>query len=142
MISTEKQVIAFKPCENKTKVREGVTNRGVGGLALEARSDRDAKRWLYRYRINGKQHELQLGSYPAMKLREARQAHREAVKLVELGLDPRKQRAYEKANNLAAWTMQEAFDRWVEHYQQTPGRNKQPPTPKTVTQQHGGGVVT
>tara|TARA_R110000796_G_scaffold227446_1_gene344224 strand:- start:7042 stop:8367 length:1326 start_codon:yes stop_codon:yes gene_type:complete len=137
MLSTEKQVIAFKPAEGKAKVREGVTNRGVGGLALEARSDREAKAWLYRYRINGKQCELQLGTYPAMKLTEARQAHREAVKVVEQGLDPRKQRASEKATNLAAWTMQDAFNRWIEHYQQQPGRNKQPPTAKTVGQQHG-----
>jgi len=137
MLSTEKQVIAFKPADGKAKVREGVTNRGVGGLALEARSDREAKAWLYRYRINGKQCELQLGTYPAMKLTEARQAHREAVKVVEQGLDPRKQRASEKASNLAAWTMQDAFNRWIEHYQQQPGRNKQPPTAKTVAQQRG-----
>ncbi|MDP4556261.1 tyrosine-type recombinase/integrase [Halomonas meridiana] len=137
MLSTEKEVIAFKPADGKAKVREGVTNRGVGGLALEARSDREAKAWIYRYRINGKQCELQLGTYPAMKLTEARQAHREAVKVVEQGLDPRKQRASEKAINLAAWTMQDAFNRWIEHYQQTPGRNQQPPTAKTVTQQHG-----
>lgn len=137
MLSTEKQVIAFKPADGKAKGREGVTNRGVGGLALEARSDREAKAWLYRYRINGKQCELQLGTYPAMKLTEARQAHREAVKVVEQGLDPRKQRASEKATNLAAWTMQDAFNRWIEHYQQQPGRNKQPPTAKTVAQQYG-----
>lgn len=137
MLSTEKQVIAFKPADGKAKGREGVTNRGVGGLALEARSDREAKAWLYRYRINGKQCELQLGTYPAMKLTEARQAHREAVKVVEQGLDPRKQRASEKATNLAAWTMQDAFNRWIEHYQQQTGRNKQPPTAKTVAQQHG-----
>ncbi|MCD1651357.1 tyrosine-type recombinase/integrase [Halomonas meridiana] len=137
MLSTEKQVIAFKPADDKAKVREGVTNRGFGGLALEARSDREAKAWLYRYRINGKQCELQLGTYPAMKLTEARQAHREAVKVVEQGLDPRKQRASEKATNLAAWTMKDAFNRWIEHYQQQPGRNKQPPTAKTVAQQRG-----
>jgi len=137
MLSTEKQVIAFEPADGKAKAREGVTNRGVGGLALEARRDRDAKAWLYRYRIGGKQKELQLGTYPAMRLTEARQAHREAVKVVEQGLDPRKQRAAEKATNLAAWTMQDAFNRWIELYQQTPGRNKQPPTAKTVAQQRG-----
>ncbi|MGM0855899.1 MAG: integrase arm-type DNA-binding domain-containing protein [Pseudomonadota bacterium] len=137
MLKTEKQIIAFKPGKGRIKAREGITNRGVGGLSLEARSDRESKRWLYRYRINGKQHELQLGNYPAMSLSEARQAHREAVKVVEHGLDPRKQRASEKAVNLAAWTMQDAFNRWIELYQQTPGRNKQPPTAKTVSQQHG-----
>ncbi|WP_404471044.1 tyrosine-type recombinase/integrase [Vreelandella venusta] len=137
MLSTEKQVIAFKPADGKEKIREGVTNRGVGGLALEARNDRVAKAWIYRYRINGKQFELQLGTYPAMKLAEARQAHRDAVQVVEKGLDPRKQRASEKANNLAAWTMQDAYERWIEAYEQTPGRNKQPPTTKTVSQQRG-----
>ncbi|MGP9507998.1 MULTISPECIES: tyrosine-type recombinase/integrase [Halomonas] len=137
MLSTEKQVIAFKPADGKEKIREGVTNRGVGGLALEARNDRVAKAWIYRYRINGKQFELQLGTYPGMTLAEARQAHREAVKVVEKGLDPRKQRASEKACNLTSWTMQYAFERWIEAYEQTPGRNKQPPTTKTVSQQRG-----
>ncbi|MDN6298455.1 MAG: tyrosine-type recombinase/integrase [Halomonas sp.] len=138
MLSTEKQVIAFKPAEGKAKAREGVTNRGVGGLALEARRDREAKAWLYRYRIGGQQKELQLGTYPAMRLTEARQAHREAVKVVEQGLDPRKQRAAAKATNLAAWTMQDAFNHWIEHYQKEPVRNKKPPpTAKTVAKQRG-----
>jgi|TARA_A100001518_G_scaffold3975_1_gene4771 hypothetical protein len=70
MLSTEKQIIAFKPSVGKEKIREGVTHRGVGGLALEARNDRVAKAWIYRYRINGKQLELQLGTSPAITLVE------------------------------------------------------------------------
>lgn len=136
-LTTSKAVENFQAPEGKTKARMVVSNGKLGGLALEARPDREAKRWIYRYRQGEKVVEYQLGSFPQMKLGEARQAHRDAFELVRQGIDPRKQRKAIKAANQAAWTMGEAFDRWIDFYASAPARGGQPPTERTVLKQKG-----
>ncbi|MBB3190939.1 integrase [Halomonas cerina] len=106
-------------------------------MALEARADRETKSWLYRFNIGGKQYEMTLGASPAMGLRAARDAHGEAAKLVVKGIDPRKHRKAEKARNMSAWTMNEAFERWIDFYANSPGRRGSVPTPRTVMKQRG-----
>ena len=133
-ITTDRQVAAFTPDEGQHKARNAVANRSIGGLCIEARADRRTKPWLYRFRLGGKQIEMTLGAYPLMSLAEARQAHADAAKLVEKGIDPRKHRAAEKARNVAAWTMQEAFDQWIASYAQANTKRGHPPTLKTVAQ--------
>ncbi len=81
--------------------------------------------------------EYQLGSFPQMSLAEARQAHKVAFELVRQGIDPRKQRKAVKAANQAAWTMGEAFERWIDFYASAPARGGQPPTERTVRKQKG-----
>lgn len=127
----------YQAPEGKTKARVVVSNGKLGGLALEARSDREAKRWIYRYRQGEKVVEYQLGSYPQMKLGEARQAHRDAFELVRQGIDPRKHRKAIKAANQAAWTMGEAFEKWIDFYATAPARAGVPPTERTVLKQKG-----
>lgn len=136
-LTTSKAVESFRVCKSKTKVRAVVSNGKLGGLALEARHDREAKRWIYRYRQDDKVVEYQLGSYPQMKLSEARQAHRDAFELVRQGIDPRKHRKAIKAANQAAWTMEEAFERWIDFYATAPVRGGTPPTERTVSKQKG-----
>ncbi|UYG06777.1 tyrosine-type recombinase/integrase [Halomonas sp. M4R1S46] len=136
-ITTDRQVAAFMLPEGRNKARRAVSNRGIGGLALEARTTREAKTWVFRFRLAGNAVEMALGRYPGMSLAEAREKHRDAAKLVEKGIDPRKHRKAEKARNEAAWTMGHAFERWIVFYEQTPGRGKRLPTPKTVGQHKG-----
>ena len=136
-LTTSKAVENFRARVGKTKARAVVSNGKLGGLALEARPDREAKRWIYRYRQGDKVAEYQLGSYPQMKLGEARQAHRDAFELVKQGIDPRKHRKAVKAANQAAWTMGEAFEKWIDFYATAPVRGGTPPTERTVLKQKG-----
>ncbi|ART64009.1 tyrosine-type recombinase/integrase [Kushneria marisflavi] len=136
-ITTSKGIENFSVPEGRKKARLAVSNGGYGGLALEARTDREAKSWLYRYRVVDKTVEQQLGSYPQMGLAKARKKHREAAELVRQGIDPRKHRKAEKARNQAAWTMSEAFDRWIEFYASSPSRSGKVPTERTVSKQRG-----
>lgn len=136
-LTSSKAVENFKTSEGKTKTRAVVSNSKLGGLALEARSDREAKRWIYRYRQGDKVVEYQLGSYPQMGLGEARQAHRKAFELVRQGIDPRKHRKAIKTANQAAWTMGEAFEKWIDFYATAPARGGTPPTERTVLKQRG-----
>ncbi len=50
------------------------------GLSFEITTT-GVKRWLYRYRLDGKQQMLILGRYPGLSLEKARKAHREANEL-------------------------------------------------------------
>lgn len=136
-ITTPNEVAAFTLPEGRTKARRPVKSKHGSGLALEVRADRETKAWLYRFRVGGRQHEMQLGAYPAESLKQARELHAAAVALVRRGIDPRKHRAAEKASNAARWTMGDAFAAWIEHYATAPGRSGEPPTARTVAKQRG-----
>ena len=53
--------------------------------------------WVYRYRLNGKDRETSVGSYPAMTLAQARIKHAELRALVLKGIDPVGERRKAKA---------------------------------------------
>ena len=57
------------------------------GLSLVVRPS-GSKSWCVRYRYNGKQRRLTLGTYPVISLADARELARDKLKLVELGRDP------------------------------------------------------
>ena len=96
-----------------------------GGLYLEV-SPAGSKRWFYKYRKNGKEARMALGSYPDVSAKEARSA-RDAAKLQKAdGFDPVQVRKVEK---LKALTPAEAtfkatalewyaikVDSWSSHY--------------------------
>lgn len=66
-----------------------------GGLYLEV-SPTGSKRWFWKYRMDGKEGRMALGSYPAVGLTAARKA-RDAAKLQKAGgVDPVKARKVEK----------------------------------------------
>lgn len=46
------------------------------------------KSWFYIYHHHGRKRRMTLGSYPAMGLKDARQAHAEAARLLAQGIDP------------------------------------------------------
>lgn len=71
----------LKPKTKPFKVADG------GGLFLLVQPT-GAKWWRYKYRFNGKEKLMALGAYPTVTLREARNRHHNARKLVEAGSDP------------------------------------------------------
>ena len=74
-----------KPTENG-ELRTIKLSDGYG-LNLEVR--RDGKFWFYAYRLYGKQLKLSLGSYPNVKLSDAREMHEKAWLMTQMGEDPR-----------------------------------------------------
>lgn len=57
------------------------------GLFLLVRST-GLKSWRWKYRFHGKEKLLTFGTYPAMSLADAREAHADAMKLLKSGVDP------------------------------------------------------
>ncbi len=96
-----------------------------GGLYLEV-SPAGSKRWFYKYRKDGKEGRMALGSYPAVGAKDARNA-RDAAKLKKsTGVDPVQVRKVEKlkattpaANTFKATALEwyaMKLDSWSSHY--------------------------
>lgn len=68
----------------------------AGGLYLEVAKN-GSKRWFVKYRFNGKEKRLALGSYPAVSLKDARQGRDAARMTREDGVDPVQARQVQKA---------------------------------------------
>jgi integrase len=58
-----------------------------GGLYLHV-TGTGSKLWRYQFRLNGRQSIASLGKYPVMSLKDAREAHLAAQKLVAQGINP------------------------------------------------------
>lgn len=58
------------------------------------------KRWLYRYKINGKNGKFILGRYPELSLAEARKVHQQAKQLVKQGINPSQEKRRKKLENI------------------------------------------
>ncbi len=69
-----------------------------GGLFLLIATT-GGKLWRYSYRLGGKQNTLTLGSYPDTSLKEARDRHTAARKILAAGVDPNENRKNEIAAN-------------------------------------------
>lgn len=63
-------------------------HRDSNGLYLNV-SKTGAKSWVYRYQMHGKRHEIGLGSYAHVPLKEARELAGDARKAQNRGLEPR-----------------------------------------------------
>lgn len=70
-----------------------------GGLYFEITLS-GVKRWLYRYKIEGKESTYIIDRYPALSLEQARKAHAEARKLVKVGQNPARARKNIKLANV------------------------------------------
>ena len=69
-----------------------------GGLYLEVAAT-GSKRWFWKYRFDGKEKRLAIGSYPGVKLKDARSARDDARKLHQQGTDPAQQRQLDRATS-------------------------------------------
>jgi hypothetical protein len=58
------------------------------------------KRWLYRFKINGKNGMYVIGRYPELSLKQARIKHQEAKQLVKQGIKPGKVRREIRTENI------------------------------------------
>ncbi|WDA41447.1 tyrosine-type recombinase/integrase [Erythrobacter sp. BLCC-B19] len=79
---TDKGVRAAAPKDKAYKVSDS------GGLFLHV-SPKNHKSWRFKYRLDGKEQLLTLGTYPEVSLAEAREKRNDARKLLREGRDPR-----------------------------------------------------
>ncbi|PPC79923.1 MAG: integrase [Methylotenera sp.] len=100
-----------KPKEKNYKLSDS------GGLYIEISSG-GGKWWRYKYRFEGKEKRISLGTYPDTSLSEARDKHRDARKLLAKKIDPSEDRKSLKVSNkLKATNTFElvALDWWRSH---------------------------
>lgn len=83
------------PSEKPRKLSDG------GGLLLEIRPE-GGKWWRWRYRFDGKEKMVSLGTYPAVSLADARSRRNEARAQVAAGVDPSQARKAGKAAKVQA----------------------------------------
>lgn len=86
---------AAKPKDKEYSIKDG------GGLELVVKID-GAKRWLFRYRIDGKQTKVGFGIYPQTTLESARRKAEECRQQIAEGIDPGVIRRQEKAQKTIA----------------------------------------
>jgi integrase len=95
MALTDLQIKNAKPGTGIVKLSDG------GGLQLWLTPD-GAKRWRLAYRFDGKQKALAIGVYPAVGLKDARDAREAAKRLLAGGQDPSIARKVAKASRIEA----------------------------------------
>jgi integrase len=86
---TDRQIANAKPGPKRQRIFDG------GGLYLEV-TPAGGKWWRFKYRIDGKEKLLSLGTYPDTSLKDARARHETARKQVAAGVDPSGARKAEK----------------------------------------------
>lgn len=91
-----------------------------GGLYLRIRSDDTPKAWFYRYTLRGQAKKMHLGSYPTIRLADARETADRYRKDAKRGIDPMLERdkhraalEAEAAKLSARITVNNLFDRWL-----------------------------
>lgn len=75
-----------------------------------------ARSWILLYHLNGRRHEMGLGSCATFGAAEARKRAAEYRQLVHAGIDPRVHRDAEKAKNLAAAQARKTFSTCASEY--------------------------
>jgi len=106
MSLTVTAIKAFKPKAKPYKEFDG------GGLYLEV-APSGGKWWRLKYRFDGKEKRISLGTYPAIGLQDARQRKDEAKGLLARGIDPGEQKKQAKVER---YTFEAAGERWYEHH--------------------------
>jgi Arm DNA-binding domain len=104
-VLTDSALRGLKPREAAFKVTDG------GGLYVLVMPN-GARYWRYNYVLRGRAKTLALGQYPAIKLKEAREAHQAAREKVKAGVDPVQARQTEEAERQNRKTFKDAADRW------------------------------
>ena len=87
---TDNSVRNAKPADRQLKLFDG------GGMFLLVQP-KGGKLWRLKYRFDGKEKLLSLGSYPEITLKDARARRHLARKQLANGIDPGEQRKAEKA---------------------------------------------
>ena len=111
MALTDTEIRRSKPAERAYKLFDG------GGLHLLV-TPSGGRLWRWKYRFEGKERQLALGSYPTLTLADARERHATARKQLANGVDPMAERKAEKTAVLVATehTFQKIAEQWLEHW--------------------------
>ncbi len=106
---TDKKIQNLKPKSQRYEEWEG------NGFGVRV-TPRGVKSFVYLYRFDGKPRRLTLGTYPGMTLADAHQAHAEAVKKLEQGIDPGAVTAAERREERKAPTVAALVDEYIERW--------------------------
>ena len=93
-------MLTDKQCKNAVCSAEYARERlaDAGGLYLEV-APTGSKRWFWKYRFDGKEKRLALGSYPDVGLKDARASRDDARKQQQRGADPVLERQLERLSS-------------------------------------------
>lgn len=117
LVLTDSTLRGVKPREAPFKLTDG------GGLYVQVMPN-GAKYWRYNYVLGGKSKTLALGQYPAIKLKEAREAHQTAKEKVKAGIDPVQARQAEEAERQNRKMFKDAADGWNQLINRKPRADK------------------
>lgn len=87
--------------------------------------------FFYRYRWEDKPVQLNIGDYPSISLLQARERRQQFRAWIVKGYDPRRQVVLERADNIGALTVEDAFDYWEKFYAIPQGLVKLPQNRRT-----------
>lgn len=105
---TEKTIKNAPPGERPYKLFDG------GGLHLFI-TPRGGKYWRYRYRFDGQDCTLSLGVYPKVRLKQARQLHRDAQSLLAQDTDPHRHKQKRKQAEKQQDNFEKVAREWYAH---------------------------
>ncbi len=108
---TDRTIAALKPKAERHEVWEG----GRVGFGVRV-SPKGRKSWIYMYRFGGKARRMGLGTYPAISLASAHVKHAKAKELLEKGTDPGAQQVEQKRAELAAETVADLIEEYLEKW--------------------------
>jgi integrase len=111
MVLTDTEIRRSKPAEKAYKLFDG------NGLHLLVKPS-GSRLWRWKYRFEGTERQLALGSYPTLSLADARERHAIARKQLACGIDPMAERKAEKNAAVVATehTFQKIAEQWLEHW--------------------------
>ena len=115
MALTDISIKNAKPREKAYKMADG------GGLYIEI-SPNGGKWWRYKFRFNGKESRISLGTYPEVGLKEARERHIEERKKIASGVNPNEARKQKKV--VAKLNSQNSFEAVAREWWQLHMKNK------------------
>ena len=137
-LSTSPEIRGAKLKEGASVSRYRVKPAQGSGLWLEVREGR-SKRFVYRFRLGGKQAFFVIGTFKdkddddlgnakiagqKVTLAKARELHAAALKLVDQGIDPRYAKRETKAENESARLLGDYFEEWLTFKTTATGRKK------------------
>lgn len=100
---TDKKIQAAKPKVKSYPLAD------AGGLYVDVLTS-GSKVWRYSYRIDGKRTKVTIGSYPAIGIKAARNAHEDLVSKLASGIDPARQKQLDKINAAATAAQTQTFE--------------------------------
>ncbi|MGX9462024.1 tyrosine-type recombinase/integrase [Shewanella sp. A14] len=109
LYETSLRALSGKP---QSKIQELSDGKGLG-----ARVSKQGKvRFQFRYKINGKNRRMDLGDYPDVLLRQARDMTEECRSWLAEGHDPKLKRSMSRDKTLTPVTVKQALEYWIDNY--------------------------